>query len=295
MAFLANSQSPEAGEGGPAPHPLAPLAAAEIETATAAIKAARNLTSDARFVYVWLYEPAKSEVVAFEAGERPAPDRLVKVVIRERAERATYEGAVALPGGDIRAWRQVPGVQPAVMFEEFAEAEEAVREDPRWQEAMRKRGVTDFDLCMIDPWSSPNVAPGLGPADGRFVRPLTWVRDAPDDNGYARPVEGVVTLVDLDTMTVVEVEDHGVVPLPSTPANYSPAAITDPANLPSFPNGPRNDVKPLDITQSEGFRAGRHGPHQRHRLHRRRLPVHPRPGRRHDRAGERQECVRAAA
>ena len=79
------------------------------------------------------------------------------------------------------------------MFEEFLAAEAVVRADPRWQEAMRKRGVTDFELCMIDPWSSPNVAPGLGPEDGRFVRPLTWVRSAPDDNGYARPVENVVT------------------------------------------------------------------------------------------------------
>jgi primary-amine oxidase len=157
-----------------------------------------------------------------------------------------------MPSGEAVSWKQIPGVQPSVMFEEFLAAEAIVRADPRWQEAMRKRGVTDFELCMIDPWSSPNVAPGLGPEDGRFVRPLTWVRANPDDNGYARPVENLITLVDLDTMTVVEVEDYGVVPLPTTPANYSTKAITDPANLPNFPAGPRQDVKPLDITQHDG-------------------------------------------
>ena len=57
---------------------------------------------------------------------------------------------------------------------------------------MRKRGITDFSLCMIDPWSTPNVEPGVGPDDGRFVSPLTWVRDDPEDNGYAHPVDGVV-------------------------------------------------------------------------------------------------------
>ena len=62
------------------------------------------------------------------------------------------------------------------MLEEFLAAEDIVRKDPRWQEAMRKRGIEDFDLCMIDPWSTPNVEPGVGPADGRFVSPLTWVR-----------------------------------------------------------------------------------------------------------------------
>jgi len=61
---------------------------------------------------------------------------------------------------------------------------------------MRKRGVTDFDLCMIDPWSTPNVAPPR-PGDGRFVSPLTWVRTRSRNNGYARPVENLLTRVDL--------------------------------------------------------------------------------------------------
>jgi len=251
MAFLVSSQATDSQPESPATHPLDPLSAAEIESAAAAVTAKQGLKPTARFVYISLYEPAKAEVVAFEQGG-PVPDRLVKVVVRERAERATYEGIVQLPQAGVVSWKKVPGVQPSVMFEEFLAAEAVVREDPRWQEAMRKRGVTDFSLCMIDPWSSPNVAPGLGPEDGRFVRPLTWVRGAPDDNGYARPVENVVVLVDLDTMTVAEVEDYGVVPLPQTPANYSAKAITDPANLPNFPEGPRQDVKPLDITQHDG-------------------------------------------
>ena len=54
------------------------------------------------------------------------------------------------------------------MLEEFLAAEDLVRGDLRWQEAMTKRGVTDFSLAMIDPWSSPNVGSGVGPEDGRF-------------------------------------------------------------------------------------------------------------------------------
>ncbi len=73
-----------------------------------------------------------------------------------------------------------------------------------------------------------------------------------DDNGYAHPVENVRTLVDLDTLTVVKVEDDGVVPIPQKSGNYSTAAITDPDNIPYFPDGPRTDVKPFDIVQHEG-------------------------------------------
>jgi len=264
MAFLVDASNAAAGESAAAPHPLSPLTGAEIEAASAAVKAAQNLNAEtARFVYISLYEPAKHDVIAFDNGTRTqAPDRLAKVVLRERAERATYEGIVRLTETDgetdgetdaeVVDFRRVPGVQPSVMLEEFLAAEDIVRRDPRWQQAMRKRGITDFDLCMIDPWSTPNVEPGVGPTDGRFVSPLTWVRASKDDNGYAHPVENVFTLVDLDTLTVVKVEDHGVIPIPRQTANYAPDKITDPNNVPYFPDGPRTDVKPFDIVQHEG-------------------------------------------
>ena len=124
-------------------HPLDPLTPAEIEAAARAVTAAASLGPLARFVYITLYEPAKADVIAFEAGG-PAPERQAKVLIRERAERATYEGIVAVDSAAVRSWRRVDGVQPPVMFEEFLAAEAAVRADPRWQEAMRRRGVTDF-------------------------------------------------------------------------------------------------------------------------------------------------------
>ncbi len=76
MAFLVSSQATEPGDGAPARHPLDPLTAAEIESASGAVRTARGLGPAARFVYVSLYEPAKADVVAFEQGG-PAPDRLV--------------------------------------------------------------------------------------------------------------------------------------------------------------------------------------------------------------------------
>ncbi len=49
------------------------------------------------------------------------------------------------------------------------------------------------------------------------------MRTSPEDNGYAHPVEGLVVEFDLDTMTVLDVVDTGVVPLPAAPGNYSPS------------------------------------------------------------------------
>ena len=39
----------------------------------------------------------------------------------------------------------MPGRFPSYLVEHMTGVEEKVREDPRWQEAMRKRGVTDFE------------------------------------------------------------------------------------------------------------------------------------------------------
>ena len=153
----------------------------------------------------------------------------------------------------MKLWTELPGVQPAIMLEEFLATEEIVRKDPRWQEAMRRRGITDFDMVMIDPWSVGYNGPEDGADQGRFVRPLSWVRQGdPDDNGYARPVEGLIVRFDLDRMEVVDIEDHGVVPLPPASGNYTAEAIKDPANVPHFPDGPRRDLKPVSITQPEG-------------------------------------------
>ncbi len=56
---------------------------------------------------------------------------------------------------------------------------------------MRKRGVTDFDLAMIDPWPAGYYGPQDHYDDSPLVcRPLTFVRSAPGEHGYARPVEG---------------------------------------------------------------------------------------------------------
>jgi primary-amine oxidase len=106
---------------------------------------------------------------------------------------------------------------------------------------------------MIDPWSLGYNGPDEAPDRARMVRPLTFVRQGgPDDNGYARPVEGLVVRFDLDRMEIVDIEDHGVVPLPPRSGNYTVEGITDPDNTPHFPAGPRADLKPVEITQPHG-------------------------------------------
>src|SRR6266571_7007082 len=231
-------------------HPLDPLTADEVTAASEILKREQALKDSARFVTVTLREPAKQTVLDFKSGE--PIDRQAFIVLRERAEKKTYEAVVSIGHEKVVSFREVANVQPSIMLEEFLAAEEAVKNDPRWQEAMRKRGVTDFSLAILDPWSVGWNSPRDDPDQGRFVRPLTWQRSGEGEFAYARPVEGLVTLFNLDTGEVVDVEDHGLVPLPEAKANYEADRISDPANFPHFANGPRQDLKPLDIAQPEG-------------------------------------------
>jgi primary-amine oxidase len=231
-------------------HPLEPLTADEIANAGTLLRELAGLGPTARFVFVSLHEPPKADVLAWSPGDPPLP-REVELTVYERGDRTTYEGVVSLTTRDLVSWRPRPGVQPPIMFEEFMSCEAIVRADPRWQDAMRKRGVTDFSLAMIDPWAASWTGPEDDPAVRRITRPLTWMRSAPGEHGYARPVEGLVVIVDLDAGAVVDVQDHGVVPLPSKPGNYEAAWQFDPDNVPAFPEY-RDGVKPIEISQPDG-------------------------------------------
>jgi primary-amine oxidase len=231
-------------------HPLEPLSAGEVAVASALLRELKGLAPTARFVFVTLHEPPKPEVTAWRPGDTPLP-REAFVVLYERAERHTYEAVVSLTTGDLVDWRHIEGVQPSITAEEFLSCEDIVRADPRWQEAMRRRGVEDFSLAMIDPWAPSWTGPEDDASVRRIARPLTWVRSAPGEHGYARPVEGLIVVVDLDEGAVAEVQDHGVVPLPPRPGNYEAEFQFAPENVPAYP-AYRDGVRAIEITQPDG-------------------------------------------
>ncbi|QBD83490.1 primary-amine oxidase [Ktedonosporobacter rubrisoli] len=221
------------------PHPLDPLTVQEIEAVVQIARSERGLSESVRFASVNLHEPAKETVLAFEPGTQVA--REAELILLDNSDGMAYEAIISLTEGRIVSWKQVPGVQPSIMLDEFFECEQLLKSDPAYQAALRKRGITNFELVMVDPWSAGNYG-AEEEQNRRLTRALSWVRSDPNDNGYAHPIEGVLALVDLNKMEVVRIEDHGVVPLPPQPGNYTPEAVGQ----------IRTDLKPLEITQPEG-------------------------------------------
>jgi primary-amine oxidase len=69
---------------------------------------------------------------------------------------------------------------------------------------MKRRGIDDMDLVMVDPWCVGYYGEEDAPSR-RLARPLVFCRTpgaCPLENGYARPVEGIHVLVDMRQMKV---------------------------------------------------------------------------------------------
>ena len=220
-----------------ATHPLDPLTAEEVSAAVELLRRERGLNDRCRFAGVVLNEPPKEQVLAFKPGD--SFDREAFCVVLDTVAERAYEAVVSLSEGKVRSWEQIPGdVQPPIVLEEFDECERACKESPEFRAALEKRGITDMDLVIVDPWSAGSYGDEKG---RRLSRALTWVRLDPEDNAYAHPVDNLVAVVDLNKMEVVRIEDYGVVPVPQERGNYTPDAA-----------GERQDLKPLDIVQPEG-------------------------------------------
>lgn len=221
-------------------HPLEPLTAAEVERTVRTLRDAGKAPATTRFVSVSLHEPAKAIVHAYP--NVAPPPREAFVVLFDNAHNACYEAIVAIADAAVRSWRHIPGVQPTMTVDEQVECEAAVLASPAFREALERHyGVSDTSLVMVDIWSAGNYGTEED-RTRRLARPLCFLRSDPTDNGYARPIEGIRPVVDLNSMEVIRVEEFGQWPLPPETCNYAADRV---------PNQ-RQDIRPLEIVQPEG-------------------------------------------
>ncbi|KAM1080710.1 hypothetical protein ACFX1X_015589 [Malus domestica] len=262
-------------------HPLDPLSAAEISVAVATVRAAGEtpeVRDSMRFVEVVLLEPDKHVVALADAYFFPPfqpsllprtkggpiiptklPPRRARLVVYNKKSNETSTWIVELSEvhaatrgghhrGKVISSEVVPDVQPPMDAVEYAECEAVVKDFPPFREAMKKRGIEDMDLVMVDAWCVGYHSEADAPSQ-RLAKPLIFCRtesDCPMENGYARPVEGIYILVDMQNMVVIKFEDRKLVPLPPADPlrNYTPGETRGGVD--------RSDVKPLQIIQPEG-------------------------------------------
>jgi primary-amine oxidase len=190
-----------------APHPLDPLSAAEIDAARSALESAGRLTGPRRVVLLDVHEPPKTDVLAGRATRREA-----FAVLFDARRDETAEAVVDLATRQVRSWRVIPGAQPPLGGADVALTDSVVRADTAWRAALGRHGVTDPAAAVVLPWAAGYFGDAGGETT-RLVRAATYVRAA-RGNEMARPVDGVIALVDLTARRVVRVDDAAAAPVP---------------------------------------------------------------------------------
>ena len=222
----------------PTMHPLDPLSADELTRAVTIFREIGKVSEKAYFACAIPVEPPKEVVLNFEPG---TPfDRAVRLVGHDPEEQRSFEATVSLTDGALASFSWSAAGQAAIGPGDVIPLFKVLFRNREWIEALQKRGIEDLSKVHVDPWVTP-FQPERMSEQGRIFCAIAFVHEDIADNHYARPVEGLLAYVDTDTGEVI-VEDHGVVPVPTEPAEYAAELVEQ----------HRTDLKPLEITQPEG-------------------------------------------
>ena len=220
-------------------HPLDPLTAGEIRQVAQIVRRDRELGDSWRFASIELAEPAKDALAACQVTSREAI-----AVGWDRADGQAYRARVSLTADAVTSWQHLPGQQPNMTTDEWHECDQLLRVHPEMVEALARRGITDMSLVLTDMWA---YGAALVPEQYRGLRIGwcdVWYRDSEQGNPYAHHVTGLHPIIDLNAMTLLELED-------SRPAGEVTEAVAG-EYLPRLLPTPLREVKPLQISQPSG-------------------------------------------
>ncbi len=220
-----------------AQHPLDALTPDEIAAVAALLKGEDKADDTTLYGAVTLIEPAKEEVRAWSTGKPFGRSALA--ILRHRGK--TFEARVNLATKTLQDFKEVPGAQPMIMDREWLRARDAFQKDPRFLAALEKRGLKPGP----DVFCTPNSAgwfPGETGEGRRIVKVPCFSGADKLHPAIARPIEGIMGVVDSETGEVLEVIDTQHVKLPPAPKGWGQSLPgADPVILPldiAAPKGP---------------------------------------------------------
>jgi primary-amine oxidase len=222
-------------------HPLDPLSSTEFQSTAAILRRDQGVSDSWRFASIELKEPAKADVKAWKEGD-PVPRRSLSVLL-DRQSNQTYEAVVDLVGDRVESWTHMPGVCPNFTLDEYHDVDHALHEHPEVLARLAARGITDPSLVLFDVWTYGAAVMPEQWRDRRLGWCDLWMRETPKGNPYAHLISGLKIIVDVNTLEVLEIEDHHDYGLPEVDGEYDPQVRG---------TQERTDLKPLEITQPDG-------------------------------------------
>jgi primary-amine oxidase len=259
------------GDAANAPHPLEPLSQDEMAAACAAVLSSGCCGERPAIVYACLAEPPKAQVLAWQAGDGPLPQRAALVVVVDQATGMTHEVTVAVDGDapTVLTCEARPGLHAPLVSTEVAIAQEVVN-DPLVAAALARRGVTDLSTVFVEAWPAGHFDRPYDATGRRLNRCVFYLHEHPADQPWARPIQGLVVVSDRDTNEVFElIDERSDTPIPSHDGRLDPEALQA-AGVEL-----RDDITPLHITQPDGASFTLDGTELAWQKWRVRLSLHP--------------------
>jgi primary-amine oxidase len=221
-------------------HPLDPLNADEIIGAANVLLAAGVAQPGAIFQSVELSEPPKAAVLNGNARERQA-------TVFWRQNKQSFKSTVNLSAGNFTRPQPIPRGQGqlGLTISEVLDFSFAFQ-DPAFLRALALRGIStpqQLAQVLVTPLTPGSF--GLPEEQRRIVKAQMYYTDGTGINLYARPIEGMQAIIDLDERRVLQVLDSGVVPVPTATHEFDEASVGALVGL-------RPPLKPLRVVQPEG-------------------------------------------
>jgi primary-amine oxidase len=226
LSGFANAQTKQRPQ-----HPLDALTPDEIAETVKILSKASAADKATDYPWIELLEPPKADVLAWKQGD-PLKRKVFAVL---RNSNDTYETIVDLDAKKVESNVKIDNAEPMVMDREWFLARDKAMNDKRFKQALERRGYNKLDNVYCTP-----VPAGYFPDEGYENRRILKVPCYDVSNRlhpvFARPIEGLLAVVDIEKGDVLDVIDRDVVPLPPPPEGYGkdqpkPRAAMKPVNF----------------------------------------------------------------
>ncbi|QRM57443.1 tyramine oxidase [Sinorhizobium sp. BG8] len=216
--LLAAAAIGAAGCGPALSHPLDGLSTKEISTVVEILQAEGKTDKESRYPLIELQEPPKEAVLSWKEGD---PEQR-RAVVNVKTAAGVFKGEVDISARKVLSWEPAGG-QPMLLLEEFLGAMDLALKNPTFIAGLEKRGLKPEQVFCL-----PLTAGAFGGAEeaGKRLMKVPCYVSPTESNFYAKPIEGLFAVVDLNGKEVVEVVDEGVVPLPEDGWGYTQAELS---------------------------------------------------------------------
>lgn len=217
-------------------HPLDPMSWEEYWKVLETLRKAGHLNDSTRFSMINLIEPDKYKVWSWKEGQELP--RQAYATVHHNGK--FYRAEVDLKSEKELAFKELEGIQGTWLRQEFGSMVGKVKKNPEFLEGLKKRGYEDLTYIDCGIWPRANF--GEEEYKDRRVGMCTCEDVRYVRNGWARGIEGLYAVVDVQSGEVLTVVDEGVVPMATVNADFDAFAIKEKRKVPG----------PFSIAQPNG-------------------------------------------